>query len=258
MIDIHAHILPGVDDGPPDLETSLTMLRLAARTGTTDIVATPHASLQFPYDPETIRARLVELRNAAGDSIRIHSGCDLQLHYENIQRALAHPETYSINGRGYLLVELSDLMIPRNLDEIFAELRAAGLSPILTHPERNPLLEHRLEELEAWVEQGLAIQITAQSLFGRFGGSARTQARKLLERNLVHFIASDAHDPEDRTPRLDEAWRWLERNFGPDYARILLEENPRAALYGEAIQRPPARGRRPRFWWLGLRRRRSA
>jgi protein-tyrosine phosphatase len=258
MIDIHAHILPGVDDGPPDLEASLAMLRLAARTGTTDIVATPHASLAFPYDPEIIQARLAELRSAAGESIRIHLGCDLQLHYENIQRALARPERYSINGRGYLLVELSELMIPRNLDEIFAEMRAAGLSLILTHPERNPLLEHRLEDLEAWVEQGLALQITAQSLFGRFGRSARTQARKLLERNLVHFIASDAHDPQDRTPRLDEAWRWVERNLGAAHARILLEDNPRAALYGEAIQRPPARGRRPRFWWLGLRRRRSA
>jgi len=231
------------------------MLRLAARTGTTDIVATPHASLAFPYDPEVIHDRLAELRNAAGESIRIHLGCDLQLHYENIQRALACPESYSINGRGYLLVELSELMIPRNLDEVFAEMRAAGLSPILTHPERNPLLEHRLDELEAWVEQGLALQITAQSLFGRFGRSARTQARKLLERNLVHFIASDAHDPEDRTPRLDEAWRWVERNFGAAHARILLEENPRAALSGEAIQRPPAVGRRSRWWRLGFRRR---
>ena len=256
MIDIHAHILPGVDDGPPDLDTSLAMLRLAARTGTTDIVATPHASLQFPYEPKSISARLAELRDAAGDWIRIHAGCDLQLHYENIQKVLAHPETYSINGRGYLLVELSELIIPRNLHEIFAQMRAAGLSPILTHPERNPLLEHRLEELEAWVEQGLALQITAQSLFGRFGRSARTQARKLLERNLVHFIASDAHDPEDRTPRLDEAWRWVEQNFGDAHARILLEENPRAILHGEAIKRPPSPARRPRFWWLGWARRR--
>lgn len=257
MVDIHAHILPGLDDGPRELGQSLAMLRLAASTGTTDIVATPHASLQFPYDPDVVRARLAELRAAAGDLLRIHLGCDLQLHYENIREALDHPDRYSINGRGYLLVEFPDLLIARNMDEIFARMREAGLTPIITHPERNWLLHQRLEDLEAWVNQGCTLQVTAQSLLGRFGREARAFAIELLERNLVHFIASDAHDPEDRTPRLDEAWRWLERRYGAEHARILLEENPRAALSGQAVRTPPAR-KRTRFWQLAFWRRSSS
>lgn len=247
MVDIHAHLLPGLDDGPRRLEESLAMLRLAAESGTTDIVATPHASLQFPYEPEAVAARLAELRAAAGELIRIHAGCDLQLHYENIRDALAHPGRYSINGNGYLLVELPDLMIVPDMNEIFARMRQSGLTPIITHPERNWLLHQRLEELAAWVGQGCALQVTAQSLLGRFGREARAFAIELLERNLVHFVASDAHDPEDRTPRLDEAWRWLARRFGTEHARILLEENPRAALTGGGLRTPSAPQKRKPF-----------
>ncbi|MGC8794812.1 MAG: CpsB/CapC family capsule biosynthesis tyrosine phosphatase, partial [Bryobacteraceae bacterium] len=127
----------------------------------------------------------------------------------------------------------------------------AGLIPVITHPERNWLLQQRLEELEAWVRQGCALQITAQSLSGRFGRQARAFARELLERNLAHFIASDAHDPEDRTPRLDEAWRWVTRHLSEEHARILLEENPRAALMGEPLRLPPPPERRRLFRWLG-------
>lgn len=248
MVDIHAHILPGLDDGPREFRDSLAMLRLAASTGTTDIVATPHASLQFPYDPEAVRARLAELRAAVGDLVRIHEGCDLQLHYENIRQALDHPGRFSINGKGYLLVEFPDLLIARNMHEIFAQMREAGLTPVITHPERNWLLHQRLEDLEVWVSQGCALQITAQSLLGRFGREARDFAIELLSRNLVHFVASDAHDPEDRTPRLDQARRWVARRYGDEYARILFEENPRAALSGEAIRLPLPPPKRPRFW----------
>ncbi len=252
MVDIHAHILPGLDDGPRELAQSLAMLRLAAQSGTTDIVATPHASLKYPYRPAAVAQRLAELRAAAGDLLRIHAGCDLQLHYENIREALAHPERYSINGKGYLLVEFSDLIVPRHMEEIFAEMRQAGLTPVITHPERNWLLQQRLRDLESWVSQGCTLQLTAQSLFGRFGREARMFAIQLLERNLVHFIASDAHDAQDRTPRLDEAWRWLARRFGAEYARLLLEDNPKAALIGEGVRTPAAPQKRRRFWQLSF------
>lgn len=246
MIDIHAHILPGLDDGPRSLEESLAMLRVAADTGTTDIVATPHASLTFCYDAELAAARLVELQAAAGAVPRIHSGCDFHLTFDNIQDALSHPGKYTINQQGYLLVEFSDLMILKNIEEVFARFRLAGITPVITHPERNWLLQQRLDQLADWVESGCALQITAQSLFGRFGAQARAFARKLLDRNLVHFVASDAHDPEDRTPRLDEAWRWLERRYGARCAELLLIENPQAALRGASIQAPQFS--RKRFW----------
>jgi protein-tyrosine phosphatase len=249
MTDIHSHILPGLDDGAATLEQSLAMLRLAAESGTRQIVATPHASLEFSFDPAVVAAKIAELQAAAGEVPRIYGGCDLQLNFDNIQDALAHPERYSINGQGYLLVEFSDLLIVKSIEEIFARMRAAGLTPVITHPERNWLLQQRLEQLEAWVESGCKLQITAQSLFGRFGREARAFARVLLERNLVHFIASDAHDAEDRTPRLDEAFRWVESRYGRPRAEALLVENPQAALEGAEVGTPPA-GRRRR-WWFG-------
>lgn len=251
MIDIHAHILPGLDDGPATLSESLAMLRLAAEHGTTDIVATPHASLEFRYDPPIVAAKLAELRAAAAVP-RIHVGCDLHLSYENIQEALAHPERYTINGRGYLLVEFSDLLISSSTEEVFRRMRAAGITPVVTHPERNFLLHQRLEKLQAWVDSGCTLQLTAQSLFGRFGREVAAFARDLLKRNLVHFIASDAHDPEDRTPKLDEAWRWVNAHHGPERAEALLVTNPGAALQGRPVERPP-QGRPRKWFWLGWR-----
>ncbi len=251
MIDIHAHILPGLDDGPATLGESLAMLRIARETGTTDIVATPHASLEYRFDPPLVVRKAAELRSAAGDLPRIHTGCDLHLSFENIQDALANPALYTINQRGYLLVEFSDLAIVNRIEQVIARMREAGMTPVITHPERNWLLQQRLERLQEWVSLGCTLQVTAQSLSGRFGREAAMFARELLDRNLVHFIASDAHDPEDRTPRLDVAWRWVARRYGAERADALLIANPKAALSGDPVQTPPA-GRRRRLWpsWL--------
>lgn len=255
MIDIHAHILHGLDDGPATLPESAAMLEIARRSGTTDIVASPHASVEFRFDPELVAGRLEELKAAAPEGPSIHLGCDLHLTYDNIREALARPERYTINQRGYLLVEFSDLLIAHGIEEVFARMRRAGITPVVTHPERNWLLQQRWEQLEAWVSAGCTLQVTAQSLFGRFGREAAAFARRLLDRNLVHFIASDAHDPEDRTPRLDLAWRWVQRRYGRERAEALMLLNPRAALEGGPVQIPPA-GRRRRWFalpWRGLR-----
>ena len=111
MIDIHSHILPGLDDGPESVDESVAMLRIAAEAGTTDIVATPHSNLDYSFDPEQISERIAELSEAAGPAPHIHRGCDFLLSYDNIQDALANPTRYTINHRGYLLVEFSDLLI---------------------------------------------------------------------------------------------------------------------------------------------------
>ena len=142
----------------------------------------------------------------------------------------ARPGRYSINHRGYLLVEFSDFLIPKTTDETFARMMKAGLRPIVTHPERNQLLQYRLPELEAWVAQGVHMQVTAQSLMGRFGKTATACAHELMGRGLVHFLASDAHDTRWRTTALDEARQYVDRRFGPEAGLRLFEENPRAAL----------------------------
>jgi protein-tyrosine phosphatase len=249
LVDIHSHVLYSLDDGAKSLETSKGMLRIAADSGTTDLVATPHANLTFKFDPALIADRLAEL-SAAVPEIRLYSGCDFHLSYDNIQDAINHPNKYTINHHNYLLVEFSDLIIFRNTPEIFARLQDAGMRPVITHPERNDLLRQRVAEIESWVEAGVFVQVTAQSLLGEFGRRALDFARTLLDRNLVHFVARDAHDCEHRPPRLDLAHAWLKKNYGEPAAARLCVENPRATLTGNPLE-PAAEAipAEPRKWY---------
>ena len=235
MVDIHSHILPEQDDGARSFEIALQMVRMAAAAGTTDIVASPHCNGEFKFVPEEVKAKIANLQAAVGPVPAIHYGCDFHLTPENVEAAIAEPGKYSINHRGYILVEFADSMIPRNMEGIFSRLLSAGLLPIITHPERNPILQKRLNELSSWVQGGCYIQVTAQSLSGRFGKTARTISAQLIERGLVHFLASDAHDCQHRPPLLDEIWSYVSRSYGDAAARRLLKENPRAAIYGEEI-----------------------
>lgn len=249
MVDIHCHILSGIDDGARTLEESVAMARMAAAAGTTDIVATPHANNRYVYDEAVVEAKLAELRAVAGGAIRIHRGCDFHLTPENILDALAAPAKYSVAGRGYLLVEFSDHSVPETAGEIFQKMLSAGLHPVVTHPERNPLLRERLELLELWVDQGCFVQVTALSILGRFGKGAKEAADRLLRNSLVHFLASDAHDCERRTPAMDGAWKHVSKEFGECAARGLLETNPAAALVGKKLERIRVDRRKK---WFGI------
>jgi protein-tyrosine phosphatase len=249
MVDIHSHILPGLDDGAETLEESLAMLRIAVDGGTTDIVATPHSDQKYVFEPELVARKLAELRLAAGDSIRIHNGCDFHLHYENIQDALEHPARYTINHKNYLLVEFSDLLILQNTGEIFDRLRAAGMVPVITHPERNPLLRQRFPAISKWVGAGACLQVTAQSFSGRFGKSARKFADRLMESGMVHFVASDAHGVKDRTPDMRDALAYVSDKYGAKCAEHLFVLNPRAVLHGEPLPARDTRFAAPRRKW---------
>src|SRR5579884_4373967 len=140
MVDIDSHILPGLDDGSPSLEESVAMVRMAAESGTTDIVGTPHANMQYSFEPALVRQKAAELA-AAAPEIRIHTGCDFHLSIENIQDAILHPRKYTINDTQYLLVEFPDMVTFTTTPQIFEKLRAAGMIPIITHPERNVFLQ---------------------------------------------------------------------------------------------------------------------
>src|SRR5215469_2697945 len=137
MIDIHSHILWGLDDGPRTLEDSLAMLEAAAAAGTTDIVATPHANSKYPFDPAIISARVEELRQRHSAPPRIHTGCDFHLSPLNVEDALDNPTKYTINGGNCLMVELHDRFSPDSITRILESLLREGLTPIITHPERN-------------------------------------------------------------------------------------------------------------------------
>ncbi len=226
------------------------MLRMAAQHGTTAIVATPHSNLEYTYDPEAIAERVDRLKQELDGAIEIHTGCDFHLSYENIQNAIENPRKYTICQKDYLLVEFSDLLIFNNTQEIFSRLAGAGMIPVITHPERNALLRQRLDQIEAWVAEGATVQLTAQSITGGFGRKAQDFCRELLDRNLAHFTASDAHDCEHRPPRMDLAYDWLRKNYGESVAEALCVTNPGAAVAGiplePIIQEVP---RNPRRWY---------
>lgn len=240
MVDIHHHLLPGLDDGPKDLETSIAMARMAAADGITHLVTTPHANNRYKFDPAAIAEQLSALRDALareGVALTLGSGCDFHLSYENIQDAHGHPEKYSINGRGYLLVELPDFSIPKQMDEAFYELRVAGLMPILTHPERNPALQKDSSRMEEWLRQGIYVQVTTSSVLGQMGTVAERMAHRMLANRWVHFLATDAHNLKSRPPRMRAACELVAKKYDEAYAHRICVENPMAVFEGRPL--PP-------------------
>lgn len=226
------------------------MLEMAAQTGTTDIVATPHADLEYKFEPAVIRQRVIELQNYVGQTPRIYEGCDFHLTYENIKDALNNPAKYTINHKNYLLVEFSDLIIFQNSTELFLQMQEAGIHPVITHPERNPLLLQRIHKLRQWVLEGTYLQVTAGSLLGHFGTRAKKFSLELIKENLVHFIASDGHDTQRRPPTMKAAYEWMERHYSQALADRLFVENPRAALVGAAVPPLETKGlTRPKIWY---------
>ncbi len=213
------------------------MLRLAAESGTSDIVASPHANHQFKFDPDLVAEKVDELRRASGGIVRIHAGCDFHLSFDNIQDALQHPSKYAINQKNHVLVEFSELLIPKTTDELFYQMQSAGMIPIITHPERNMLLQRQLNRLETWSESGCLLQVTAQSFLGRFGKHAKAFADLLLQKGLVDIVASDAHDTLHRPPSLKEAYEYVANEYGVARAEMLFVKNPGATLTGAAIEK---------------------
>lgn len=248
FVDIHSHILYGLDDGAKTLDDSVEMLRIAAAGGTTDIVATPHANRQYQFDPPTVEARLREMEGRS--TVRVHRGCDFRLQSDTIEDALAHPTKYTINQKCYLLVEFPEMSVFSHTENVLLRLIDVGIVPIITHPERHRELPKRLADLARWIEMGCCLQITAGSVTGRFGHTAQTHARELVGHGLVHFVASDAHDTRHRPPTLDGAYREMAGEWGEDVVRPLFVDNPKAVLAGEPFDSvvKPLR-RRKKHWY---------
>jgi protein-tyrosine phosphatase len=250
MVDIHSHIIWEVDDGAADIEESLLILEAAWQSGTTDIVVTPHLNGEFRYQAELTEQRAAELTARVAGKPRIHRGCEVHLNLDNIEQVLQSPASYTINGTQYLLVELPHGQVGRHIDAVLEHLLAEGISPIVAHPERNPVLQKKPHLLEGWVELGCLLQLTALSVTGGFGRPAKAASAWLLQRGLAHVVASDAHDPVRRHPRLEAAYSVVSSRYGTDYADALFRDNPRNIVDGA----PVARGRQtfevssPRWW----------
>ncbi|HWF10157.1 MAG TPA: CpsB/CapC family capsule biosynthesis tyrosine phosphatase [Bryobacteraceae bacterium] len=236
MVDIHSHIVYGVDDGAKTIDDSIAMLEMAADCGTTDIVATPHSDLQFTYDYDLVTERIAEIQARMGDRIRIHRGCDFHLFFDNIENCRTDRSKFTINGHRYLMVEFADAQIPRTINNIFKDMIESDITPVITHPERNALLMKRVPDLVQWVRSGCLIQVTAQSFTGRFGKSADENARRLMRQNLVHFLASDAHDTEWRPPDMRVPYQIISDEYGEHVAERLFTTHPKMTLTGQYLE----------------------
>ena len=238
MYDIHHHLLPGLDDGSADLATSVAMARLAVADGITHVVCTPHANGRYPYDREKNRQRMAALQDrlvAESIPLTLGLGCDFHLSYDNVQDALVVPKRFTINETSYLLIELPDYGIPPGITETFHDLQKSGLVLILTHPERNPTLVANPARMVEWMQNGMLVQVTADSVSGRFGKVAQKMANHLLDNRWVHFVATDAHNTSSRPPRMREARQAVAKRCGEAYAAALCEENPCLVFRGEPL-----------------------
>ncbi len=228
-IDIHSHILPGIDDGAKDEGVALEMLRIAQNSGTRNIVATPHyvhGNTRYGY--ATIIEKCSKLNRLAADAginVTVYPGCEvficpelIELYEQGLIGTLAESS--------YMLIEFPMMSMPTYIDEVFYNLQLKGITPIIAHPERYSEIQNEVILLENYVSRGIQVQVNSGSITGTYGREAKKAALKLLEKGLVHFIASDAHSDRTRNPDLSKAAKVVERKFGAKVREDMFTYNP--------------------------------
>lgn len=243
MVDIHCHLLPCVDDGAKSWEIAEEMCRIAIQDGIQHIVCTPHANDEYAYDRKMHMATLLELQARAGMQLHLSLGCDFHFSFDNIQACIKDPDGFVIHGTDYLLVEFSDYSISPALGDALARMIAMGITPVITHPERNMILQRRPEQVLRFAQIGCAVQVTANSITGHWGDAPKKMTRWLMEHDAVHIIASDAHDTRHRPPILSLARKTVAEWFDEAMASAMVEDNPRAVIENAELPfRPTPRG----------------
>jgi protein-tyrosine phosphatase len=254
VIDLHCHVLAGIDDGPETIAGSLALARAAAELGTHTIVATPHVSFRYPNDSATIE-RLVRETNAAfvdaGLALKVLAGAEIAMS-QAADLAPAELAALRLGGGPWLLIECPFTSVAIGLDTLIVELEEEGHRVVLAHPERCPAFHRDPAMLESLVHGGVLTSITAGSLVGRFGGAVKRFALELVEAEMVHNVASDAHDPERRHPGI--AGELRQAGLG-GLVEWLTEAVPAALLAGEESLPPrprvdfPRAGATREAWW---------
>lgn len=236
LIDMHCHIIPGVDDGAKTKKDMDELLLMEYKSGVRKIVLTPHYRKgMFEPDEREVEKGLEEIRQSIqelGIEMEVYLGCEYHANSDMVQE-LKENKRFRMNGSKYILVEFSSQHNFSKVRNWIYELVKAGFQPIIAHVERCPAAVEKKELVEELVELGAWIQVDAGAILGEDGWRMKTISRRLLKEELIHFIGSDAHDCHKRRPNLKECYSYVVKKKGDQYAQELFFDNPRVLLKSE-------------------------
>jgi protein-tyrosine phosphatase len=244
MIDLHCHILPGLDDGSRDMDESLAMARMAVQDGITDIVATPHLFREASNvtDPALVGRKRKELQarlDQEGLPLKVHAGVEIRFSHNLLDEIKKHRPNLVLAGSAYLFIEFPFEYVYSGVKDVFFQVMSEGVVPIVTHPERCTGFINHPEVLFELVEMGALAQANAGSFLGRYGSQVQESAWLFLKSNYISFLATDAHDTRSRPPVLSGAVKAIEPVIGREASQALVEDNPRAVLEDKALPYQP-------------------
>ncbi|OQX17590.1 MAG: hypothetical protein BWK76_10320 [Desulfobulbaceae bacterium A2] len=233
MIDLHCHILPGVDDGALDMDEALSMAEIAVQDGIRVTMATPHVRGEVPLPPAEIHERVDRLNGMLRDrAIPLEVLAGAEVYFQTPPDTFA---AYGLAGTRYVLLEFPHHFLPTNADSIVFALRQRGLNPIIAHPERNDTVVEKPDVLLPLIKPGVLTQITAASLTGEMGPDVRRCAVHLLRLGVVRLIATDSHSAKRRTPRLSEGLRVAAKIVGQVKAQEMVQGTPQRIIHGQPV-----------------------
>jgi protein-tyrosine phosphatase len=253
MIDLHCHILPNVDDGPKDLAESVEMAKQAVQQGIKTIIATPHhRNEKYENHGQTIFGQVEEFNRVLKSEnldLTVLPGQETRIFGEMVE-GLESGEILPLSQGKYVFVELPSGHVPRYTGQLLFDIQLKGFIPVIVHPERNQEIIENPEVLYQLVKKGALTQVTASSVSGHFGKTIKKFSLQLIEANLTHFVASDAHNITSRGFKMVEAYDVISKNFGIE-AVYMFQENAELVVQGKSVFREaPERVKRKRI--LGL------
>lgn len=238
MIDIHCHILPNVDDGSESLEESIEMAKIAESEGITKIVNTSHCHFDFKYKKgNELKLELEKFNQVLKEeniNIEVLLGNELYYTSDLIER-FNELDFFSMNNSKYILMEFSPINFPKNIEDVIYEIKIRGYIPIIAHAERYKQVQEDVNIVLDCIKEGALIQVNASSILGKNGEKAEDTSKKLLDNNMVHFVATDAHSSNRRRPLIKDSYNYILKNYGKEVSEKLFIENPTAVIENRDI-----------------------